>query len=224
MFHSKHSTSNSLFKTLNFMRLYQQDIIFQVKQLRDFWIKIHVPPRCFREVNATKSCQSLIQSQHQNRLKYSKFLCVCRESAIFRVPDSNPKLERKFVWIFAVVRTAATLEKKLVEVIWRHAMVTAHPWAFCSTLTSTSGDSSHSGVMLTNLSHLLSLPLHCLDFSFHWIWPTLAYFHPGQGLFFSTTVVPISHALWRYKGRWCQQNKSTTNPIFSNSLAGSWQN
>lgn len=182
MFHRKHSTSNSLFKTLNFMRLYQQYIVFQVKQLRDFWIKIQVPPGCFREANATKSCQNLTQSQHQNRLKYSKLLCV--ERVLFleclRATQSWRGNLHGYFWWWEL---QPLWRKKLVEVTWRHSMVTAHPWAFCSTLSSTNGDSSHSGVMLTNLSHLLTLPPHCWDF-FLWIWPTLAYIHPGQGFVF----------------------------------------
>lgn len=65
-------------------------------------------------------------------------------------------------------------------------MEMARPWAACSTLTTTScvrADCSHSGVVLTCCSLMLTLSLHCLDFSSQGIQTTLACIHFGQGDF-----------------------------------------
>jgi len=60
-------------------------------------------------------------------------------------------------------RTAINLEKKLDKVGWSCAVVAVHTWAFCRLCTS--GDCSHSGVVLVYLSLLLMLSLHSLDSS-----------------------------------------------------------
>lgn len=98
---------------------------------------------------------------------------------------SNPELGRKFAWRFVAVRTAATLENP-PKASWSCAVGMARPWATCSIPTTTrcvSADCSHSELVLTFCSLMLTLSLHCLDFSSQWIRTTLAYIHLRQGVF-----------------------------------------